>query len=147
MMDEDDNKQHFNLKDIMEKEKKITKKRKRKLQKRDEPVQEDDFQINVKDPRFDAIYTSHHYSIDPSDSQYKKTKAMEALVKEKQQRRAKKDWVERTGEERRNKESRVEEKKSGGSKKDQELSMLVKSIKNKTQQYNAKKSKKGSLNR
>ena len=144
MMDEEDDKEHFNLKDIMENEKQSTrKKRKRKRQEKEATKQEDNFEINVKDPRFDAIYTSHLYSIDPSASEFKKTKSMDALVKEKQQRRAKKDWADRTEDGKGQQGSGMGERKASSSvKKDKELSMLVKSIKNKTEQFNARKSKK-----
>ena len=70
MMDEDDNRQHFSLKKIMENEKKSIKKKNRKKGKQD-VVTEDTFQINVKDPRFEALYTSHHFSLDPSDPQFR----------------------------------------------------------------------------
>ena len=141
-MDEDDNKQHFNLKDIMESEKKggsKKKQRKRKRLEKDLAKPEDNFQIDVKDSRFDAIYSNHMYAIDPSVSHFKKTKSMDALLMEKQKRR------KQTGGKVRAEISEHEvdgKKKSGGGKKDQELSMLVKSIKSKTQQFNAKKSKK-----
>ena len=70
MMDEEDNKRHFSLKKILENEKKSKKKNKRK----DDDVTEDTFQVNVKDPRFDALYTSHHFALDPSDPQFRLAK-------------------------------------------------------------------------
>jgi NUC153 domain len=44
---------------------------------------EDDFQVDVKDPRFSAIYTSHHFNLDPSNHQFKDNKSTQALVAEK----------------------------------------------------------------
>ena len=41
----------------------------------------------MKDPRFSALYTSHHYNLDPSDPNFKKTSGMEAIVQEKMKRR------------------------------------------------------------
>lgn len=44
------------------------------------------FQIDVKDDRFSAMYSSHLYNIDPSSQDYRKTKAMDAIIDEKQRR-------------------------------------------------------------
>ena len=68
-MDEKDDRQHFSLKGIMEKEKKSKKKRKRKA--KDEEIMEDNFNVDLKDSRFDALFTSHHFAVDPSDPQYR----------------------------------------------------------------------------
>lgn len=67
-MDDNDERQHFSLKAIIENEKK-TKKRKNK--RKEEPGKKDTFSVNVDDPRFSALYSSHLYAIDPSDPQYK----------------------------------------------------------------------------
>lgn len=69
LMDEKDDRQHFSLKGIMEKEKKSKKKRKRKA--KDEEIVEDNFNVDLKDSRFDALFTSHHFAVDPSDPQYR----------------------------------------------------------------------------
>ena len=42
--------------------------------------------MDVKDPRFAAVYTSHHYAIDPTSSKFKKTKAMQELLNERRRR-------------------------------------------------------------
>jgi hypothetical protein len=41
----------------------------------------------VKDERFSALFSSHHFNIDPTDSHYRKTKGMEAFRAEKLHRR------------------------------------------------------------
>lgn len=41
----------------------------------------------MKDERFSALFSSHHFNIDPTDSHYHKTKGMEALRAEKLYRR------------------------------------------------------------
>jgi len=41
--------------------------------------------VNVKDERFSALFSSHHFNIDPTDSHYHKTEGMEALRAEKLQ--------------------------------------------------------------
>nr|CAD7587900.1 unnamed protein product [Timema genevievae] len=48
-------------------------------------------QVDVKDDRFEALFSSHHYNIDPADPHYRKTKAMEALKLEKLKRRQQED--------------------------------------------------------
>lgn len=53
----------------MESEKKNKKKRKRKA--KDEEVVDDDFNVDLQDSRFDALFTSHHFAVDPSDPQYR----------------------------------------------------------------------------
>jgi len=68
-MDEKDDRQHFSLKGIMENEKKSKKKRKRKA--KDEEVVDDNFNVDLEDSRFDALFTSHHFAVDPSDPQYR----------------------------------------------------------------------------
>ncbi|XP_041468958.1 ESF1 homolog isoform X2 [Lytechinus variegatus] len=134
--EEDDGRQHFNLKNIMENENMTKSKRKRQLKQQRKLGQQeeapaavrDNFEINTADPRFDALFTSHEYAIDPSDPQYKKTKAMETLISEKQKRREKREVED---------EKRTVEKKE--KKMDVEVSQLVRSIKNKTEQFHSRK--------
>lgn len=132
LLDDDDNKAHFSLKKIQERENetKTSKKRRKKLKNKkdkeeDKKVVEDDFKINTSDNRFSAIYSSHLFNIDPTDSHYRKTKAMETLIQEKLKRKASDtngnaatDNIEPTEKRRR----------------DVANSILVKSIKRKVQQ-------------
>ena len=67
-MDEDDNRQHFSLRGIMDAEKKS---KKRKKRGRETQAAQDNFEIDVGDSRFNALYTSHHFAVDPSHPQYK----------------------------------------------------------------------------
>ena len=69
LMDEKDDRRHFSLKGIMENEKRSKKKRKRKT--KDEEVVDDNFNVDLEDSRFDALFTSHHFAVDPSDPQYR----------------------------------------------------------------------------
>lgn len=89
--DGEDEKSHFSLKKIQDSEAMTSSKRKRRLKKSkkdtkaDEPV--DSFELNIKDDRFTAVYTKPDFNIDPTDSNFKKTKGMEVLIREKLKRR------------------------------------------------------------
>ena len=83
-----ENKRHFNIKKIL-KDESLLKSRKKHLESEIENCDEtrnDDFRINLHDPRFDALFTSHNFNIDPTDSHFKKTKAIQAFVDEKLRR-------------------------------------------------------------
>lgn len=92
--EEESNKRHFSMKRIEEGEI-LTKSKKKRLTKKKKDIKEeavkDDFEVDVEDPRFGALFTSHHYNIDPADPHYRKTKGTEALINEKLHRRNKKD--------------------------------------------------------
>ncbi|KAG9294303.1 hypothetical protein G9A89_021662 [Geosiphon pyriformis] len=80
---DDDGHKHFDMKEILKKEKR--KGKKKRLKKVDED-EEDTFEINVKDPRFAALHESYHFAIDPTNPQFKKTKAMKKLLEERRHR-------------------------------------------------------------
>lgn len=124
LLNEEDDKKHFSLEKIQKiEEGKSKKKNKKKNKDAGNKVDEDNFTVNVNDDRFSALFTSHHYNIDPTDPHYKKTKAMETIIGEKLKRRAaESDEVEK-------KVPRVEKKR------DAELSVLVKSVKRKAQAF------------
>lgn len=63
MDDEEESHNHFDMKEIIKNEKRKSKKKKK-------DIQDDGFEINVNDPRFAALYESHHFAIDPSNPQY-----------------------------------------------------------------------------
>lgn len=120
--EQEEKKSHFNLKSIQEQENDSKKKKRRKQLKKKKLKDtstniEDDFQVDVKDERFSALYTSHHFNIDPADPQFKKTKGTEALMMEKLNRRKQDDMGQPAAKIQR---------------MDPELSVLVKSVKNKT---------------
>lgn len=91
LMDKDDeNKSHFNMKEIekletMSKSKKKKLIKKSKLSNTNEQIPE--FEVNVQDPRFSALFTSHYFNIDPTNPNYRKTKGTEALINENLKRR------------------------------------------------------------
>lgn len=131
LLDKDEPK-HFNFKKIQEEESGFQSKTKKKKLKRSKcknslqkEAAEDDFKINVDDKRFSALFSSHHYNIDPTDPHFRKSNAMETLISTKQKRLA-------------NASPEVSDLQSSQpstkrSKKDVELSLLVKSVKNKAQ--------------
>ena len=91
---------------------------------------EDTFAVDVADERFGALFNRAEFNIDPTESNFKKTKNMEKIIGEKQ-KRITSGLV-------------TEEKNLVTSKKqklDPELSQALKSVKNKWNK-NAKKSKK-----
>lgn len=137
MDEEEESKKHFNYNKIVEHQN-LSKKKKKQLMKKKELL-EDDFEVNVKDARFQAMYTSHLFNLDPSDPNFKKTKAMERILEEKARQREQKEQglTQATSE----KEGEVE-KESHKRSIDPALSMLIKSVKNKTEQFQARKKQK-----
>lgn len=135
LLDDDDNRAHFSLKKIQENENESKSRKRKKLLKAkkngSQPVQEptDDFQINVADKRFSAIYTSHLYNIDPTHSQFKKTKAMDTLIQEKLKRRPN-EFVESDNG------TDAAQPATKKTKKDVALNMLVKNLKRNVKQKN-----------
>lgn len=125
LLDEGEEKKgHFSLKKIQDTENESkTKKRKKNRKKKDADADkvllDDDFKINTKDERFNAVYSSHLYNIDPTDSNFKKTKGMLEMIDEKLKRTETDDLIG----------NRTNVSKP---KKDVAVSMLVKSIKRKT---------------
>lgn len=129
LLDDDDQKAHFSLQKIQERENesKTSKKRRKNLKSNksieDKNTGDDDFQIDVADSRFSAIYSSHLFNIDPTDSHYRKTKAMETLIQEKLKRKSST-----------NSDGAEFKEPSEKKRKDVASSILVKSIKRKVQQ-------------
>ena len=88
VMDSDDDKAHFDYKEIVKKSTLSKKKEKKRKRKNSETAanQDDDFQMDLKDPRFAAIFHNPKYNVDPSHPGFKKTKAMKSIIEEKQHR-------------------------------------------------------------
>lgn len=109
----------------------------------------------MQDPRFQAMFTSHLYNLDPSDPAYKKTRGTQSILEEKQRRREEKQRGQQEALQSQEKPGRKTEEKStdggettttdsvtsGAQSKilDSSLSMLIKSVKNKTEQFHARK--------
>ncbi|XP_062427541.1 ESF1 homolog [Rhea pennata] len=147
MDDEDDDRKHFNYKKIVEQQN-LSKKKKKLLMKKKELL-EDDFQVNVADTRFQAMFTSPLFNLDPSDPNFKKTKAVEKILEEKARRREQKQEdlkeASRSQENKMAKKGEAEMAKMDRKEKksiDPALSMLIKSVKNKTEQFQARRKQK-----
>ncbi|NXU96951.1 ESF1 protein, partial [Cettia cetti] len=139
MDDEDDSRKHFNYKKIVEQQN-LSKKKKKLLMKKKELI-EDDFQVNVADTRFQAMFTSPLFNLDPSDPNFKKTKAVEKILEEKARRREEKE--QDLKEANKGLENKMAKKGEVAKKAiDPALSMLIKSVKNKTEEFQARKKQK-----
>ncbi|KAF1483930.1 hypothetical protein FQV18_0015082, partial [Eudyptula minor novaehollandiae] len=139
MDDEDDARKHFNYKKIVEQQN-LSKKKKKLLMKKKELL-EDDFQVNVADTRFQAMFTSPLFNLDPSDPNFKKTKAVEKILEEKARRREEKE--QDLKEASKGQENKMAKKGEVAKKAiDPALSMLIKSVKNKTEEFQARKKQK-----
>uniref|UniRef100_A0A8C5T2A0 ESF1 nucleolar pre-rRNA processing protein homolog n=1 Tax=Malurus cyaneus samueli TaxID=2593467 RepID=A0A8C5T2A0_9PASS len=139
MDDEEDSRKHFNYKKIVEQQN-LSKKKKKLLMKKKELL-EDDFQVNVADTRFQAMFTSPLFNLDPSDPNFKKTKAVEKILEEKARRREEKE--QDLKEANKGLENKMAKKGEVAKKAiDPALSMLIKSVKNKTEEFQARKKQK-----
>lgn len=93
-------------------------------------------QVDVSDPRFQAMFTSHLFNLDPSHSSYRNTKATQSILSEKQRRRQQK------GQQQEVPPSQEGAAACSTSTMDPGLSLLVKSIKNKTEEFQTRKKQK-----
>ncbi|XP_042314093.1 ESF1 homolog [Sceloporus undulatus] len=135
MDEEEDERRHFNYDKIVEQQN-LSKKKKKLLMKKKELLT-DDFQVNVADARFQAMYTSHLFNLDPSDPNFKKTKAVEKILEEKARRRQQGPTTATERE-----DSALDRESASSKSLDPALSMLIKSVKNKTEQFQARKKQK-----
>lgn len=117
-------------------------------------------QVDVKDPRFQAMFTSHLFNLDPSHPSYRKTKATQSILSEKQRRREERQRQEENsvsapqektasapeqeaaGKKRENDSDAPKVETASKKSMDPSLSLLVKSIKSKTEQFQARKKQK-----
>nr|XP_040042780.1 ESF1 homolog isoform X2 [Gasterosteus aculeatus aculeatus] len=144
---------HFNYDAIVEQQNLSKTKRKKLLKKSKKPLEDDDFQVDVQDPRFQAMFTSHLFNLDPSHPSYKKTKATQSIQAEKHRRRGQKEEEEEEERRRRRRERADEaaretrgnvpeapaDEDTPKTSMDPGLSLLIKSIKSKTEQFQARK--------
>ncbi|XP_071538313.1 ESF1 homolog [Panulirus ornatus] len=128
MNEDDEDKKHFSMREIIEENKEKGKRRKNKKQKKNQVQKQqqptaDDFRVDITDPRFFKLLTSGEYNIDPSHPQFKRTKAMDHLIHSVQMKRIAESFEDIPDAKRQN--------KSVEKSKDHELSLLVKRVKKK----------------
>uniref|UniRef100_D8PNT4 Uncharacterized protein n=1 Tax=Schizophyllum commune (strain H4-8 / FGSC 9210) TaxID=578458 RepID=D8PNT4_SCHCM len=78
---------HFDMKAILKAEKKKNKKKRRGKGGEEEKDLQEDFTLDVNDERFKVLHEDPSFAIDPTNPQFKKTKAMSALLEERIKRR------------------------------------------------------------
>ncbi|KAH6599823.1 hypothetical protein BASA50_002754 [Batrachochytrium salamandrivorans] len=73
---------HFDMKAVIRDDVKGKRKQhgKKKAHSKDMGEVQEDFKIDIADPRFSAVIESHQYAIDPTNPQFKKTKGMGAML-------------------------------------------------------------------
>ncbi|XP_036029748.1 ESF1 homolog [Onychomys torridus] len=135
MDEEEDSKKHFNYDKIVEHQNLSKKKKKERMKKK--KLLEDNFEVNVSDAWFQAMYTSHLFNLDPSDPNFKKTKAMEKILKEKAPQGDHKELLIQAVEQAQQDMEKLAQKRPI----DPALSLLIKSVKNKTEQFQARKNR------
>ncbi|XP_057700571.1 ESF1 homolog [Corythoichthys intestinalis] len=142
--DEDERHKHFNYDKLVEQQN-LSRKKKKKMMKNGDALLEDNFQVDVSDPRFEAMFTSHLFNLDPSHPSYKQTRGTQSILEEKRRRRQEEEEEEeRRGAEddggaREASEKPNERDVKAETSTDASLSLLVKSIKSKTKDFQARK--------
>lgn len=196
-MDDQDQHHHFNYDHIVEQQNLSRRKRRKMMRKGEELVDQDRFQVrlapaeasgpeprafdgvpvpplslqvDVDDPRFQAMFTSPLFHLDPSHPAYRNTRATHSFLSEKQRRRQREEGrgqdgqgrgqdeegrgrqreesVQQQDEQDQQEEEPVQEEEEGrahrgatGPRMDPGLSLLVKSIKTKTEAFQRRKQK------
>lgn len=82
LLSDDDVKNHFNQRDVIKSEKKQRKQKHKQKQAKLTETQ-DDFKLDLDDKRFGNLLDSYEYHIDPTNPQFKKTKAMLQILEKK----------------------------------------------------------------
>ena len=93
---------HFDINEIAKAEKALKKKKKGKLSAREKSAlqakENDNFRMDVSDPRFGAVFERPEFAVDPSNPRFKGTEGMKALLEEGRRKRTREDGEDRTFE-------------------------------------------------
>ncbi|TIB93001.1 hypothetical protein E3Q19_01585 [Wallemia mellicola] len=84
LLTNEDDEKHFDMDEIIKKEKQSN--RKRKHRKTKEENTKDDFEIDIQDDRFKGVLDDHQFAIDPTLPNFKATKNMKKLLAERSSR-------------------------------------------------------------
>ena len=82
---------HFDMKEIVKAEKsskKLKKSKRKKGMKDDGEGLQEGFELDVKDPRFSAVFERHDFAIDPTNPKFMKTEGTKKLLEERRKRSA-----------------------------------------------------------
>lgn len=118
--EEDEDRHHFKMKDILKAEKLKHKKKKNRKQRKEEKERQnidEDIKLDEGDTRFNEIFESHDYAIDPTNPEFKETSVMKKLIHQGR-KRAKENELKKKGGK---KHSRDQDK--------QEIKALVRDVK------------------
>lgn len=100
---------------------------------------QEDFKLDVADPRFSRLYESHEFAIDPTNPRYKATEGMKALLEEGRKRRKEqgnkrsRNDVENTDVASKRKKRRSDDDELGGGNGD-DLTKLMARVKGRSKQ-------------
>ena len=83
---EGSSKKHFNMKEIW-KNNTLSQRQKRKLARKGKAGQEDSFELDLKDSRFEKLLDSPMYAPDPSDPQFHQGRNLNEILDERKRRR------------------------------------------------------------
>ncbi|KAL1841319.1 hypothetical protein VTJ49DRAFT_7156 [Mycothermus thermophilus] len=118
---------HFDMREIAKAEKlKGKKKNKGKKGAEDQGGLQQDFRMDVNDPRFKAVFENHEFAIDPSNPKFKATEGMKKVLEEGRKKR--KAGPSDSPDTKRDQRDSKKAKADGGFN---ELSSLVESVKKK----------------
>ncbi|OUM51820.1 hypothetical protein BVG19_g949 [[Candida] boidinii] len=129
MADENDREDlHYNLKDIMKAEKQLQKQKKNKKSGKGQEIKIDtDIKIDEGDDRFNEIFEDHRFTIDPTNTEFKKTTVMDNLLKSKDNKKGGK----KHGKKDKNNNKKRSSSEAGFSGKNSGVKDLADKIKNK----------------
>ncbi|KAK3985170.1 hypothetical protein QBC44DRAFT_163457 [Cladorrhinum sp. PSN332] len=124
---------HFDMREVTRAEKQKGKKKGKKGGKKggveDQGGLQEDFDMDVRDSRFKAVFESHEFAIDPSNPKFKATSGMKKLLEEGRKKRKAGHDDAPVREEQQHRSSK--KAKSAAADEEKELGSLVESIKRK----------------
>ncbi|KAL7275740.1 pre-rRNA-processing protein esf1 [Rhizina undulata] len=118
--------EHFDMKQVVKAEK--GKKSKKKRRGAEPEGLQEGFELDVKDPRFAAVYEKHQFAIDPTNPRFVKTEGMKKMMEERRKRTQRRSGEGEAEEEVGGKKKKA---KVGEGEKGDDIKRLVQSLKRK----------------